>query len=316
MLKPGFIDRFLLMTEPFDIPMQGLGSFACRRAAWPGFNPRFSGFGGEEGYIHEKFRQAGQRTLCLPFFRWMHRFMRPMGTRYSVKWEDRIRNYAIGYAELGWDDSDLKAHFAELLGDDNAQRIFGDVEKEMSSGFFKVDAIYSLVNEDRTVEAQQMQSQFKILNMDHRIRVERAREAEQNKHLETVIGLRKVAHHLQSQNLNQVLFFPDHIIFDENADLLLKNLLQTLESEAFQDNWSLVRIDGPLDEEFAETDALQSISRDKLDGAYLISASGAELLLNTLSEEKEQLESKLVNLKDWTFNDGQMLQMNASICYS
>ena len=56
-------------AEPFDIPMQGMGLFACRRAAWPGFNPGFRGFGGEEGYIHEKFRQAGGRTLCLPFMK-------------------------------------------------------------------------------------------------------------------------------------------------------------------------------------------------------------------------------------------------------
>src|SRR5262249_18739602 len=41
-------------APPFDIPMQGLGVFVCRRAAWPGFNPRLRGFGGEEGYIHEK----------------------------------------------------------------------------------------------------------------------------------------------------------------------------------------------------------------------------------------------------------------------
>jgi hypothetical protein len=68
---------------PFDIPMQGLGLFACRRAAWPGFNPEFRGFGGEEGYIHEKFRRAGGRTLCLPFLRWMHRFTRPLGTPIS-----------------------------------------------------------------------------------------------------------------------------------------------------------------------------------------------------------------------------------------
>ena len=66
-------------AAPFDIPMQGLGLFACRRAAWPGFNPEFRGFGGEEGYIHEKFRRAGGRTLCLPFLRWMHRFARPTG---------------------------------------------------------------------------------------------------------------------------------------------------------------------------------------------------------------------------------------------
>ena len=51
-------------AAPFDIPMQGLGLFACRRAAWPGFNPQFRGFGGEEGYIHEKTRQRGGRTLC------------------------------------------------------------------------------------------------------------------------------------------------------------------------------------------------------------------------------------------------------------
>src|SRR5262245_57603724 len=41
--------------EPFEIPMQGLGAFSCNREAWPGFNPKFRGFGGEEGYIHEKF---------------------------------------------------------------------------------------------------------------------------------------------------------------------------------------------------------------------------------------------------------------------
>ena len=32
-------------AEPFDIPMQGLGLFACRRDAWPGLSPRFRGFG-------------------------------------------------------------------------------------------------------------------------------------------------------------------------------------------------------------------------------------------------------------------------------
>src|SRR5262249_38985211 len=41
--------------EPFEIPMQGVGLFSCRREAWPGFNPHFRGFGGDEGYIHWKF---------------------------------------------------------------------------------------------------------------------------------------------------------------------------------------------------------------------------------------------------------------------
>lgn len=102
---------------PFEIPMQGLGLFACRRSAWPGFNPACRGFGGEEGYIHEKFRQRGNKTLCLPFLRWMHRFGRPRGVGYPVRWEDRVRNYLIGFHEVGWDTAPVVAHFRSLLGE-------------------------------------------------------------------------------------------------------------------------------------------------------------------------------------------------------
>lgn len=101
----------------FEIPMHGLGLFACRRSAWPGFNPAFRGFGGEEGYIHEKFRQRGGKTLCLPFLRWLHRFGRPRGVAYPNRWEDRVRNYLIGFREVGWDTAPVVAHFRALLGE-------------------------------------------------------------------------------------------------------------------------------------------------------------------------------------------------------
>ena len=118
-------------APPFDIPMQGLGVFACRRTAWPGFNPLFRGFGGEEGYIHEKVRQAGGRTLCLPFLRWMHRFKRPMGTPYPNIWEDRIRNYFIGWQELGLSTEAMEAHFGQHLGAEVAARIFTTIRSEL-----------------------------------------------------------------------------------------------------------------------------------------------------------------------------------------
>jgi hypothetical protein len=102
---------------PFEIPMQGLGLFACRRSAWPGFNPNFRGFGGEEGYIHEKFRQRGDKVLCLPFLRWVHRFNRPLGTSYANRWEDRVRNYLIGFREVGWDTVQVVEHFKAFLGE-------------------------------------------------------------------------------------------------------------------------------------------------------------------------------------------------------
>lgn len=120
-------------APPFDIPLQGLGVFACRRDAWPGFNPLFRGFGGEEGYIHEKFRQRGGRTLCLPALRWLHRFARPQGVPYQNRWEDRIRNYFIGLNELGLDTEPMEEHFAELLGRDNATRILADIRREFSA---------------------------------------------------------------------------------------------------------------------------------------------------------------------------------------
>ena len=119
-------------VEPFEIPMQGLGLFACRRLAWPGFNRRFRGFGGEEGYLHEKFRQAGGRTLCLPFLRWMHRFDRPMGVPYMNTWGDRLRNYLIGFTELGWDTAPVEEHFNEFLGPSVAGPIIERAKAEIA----------------------------------------------------------------------------------------------------------------------------------------------------------------------------------------
>jgi Glycosyl transferase family 2 len=115
----------------FDIPMQGLGLFAYRRATWPGFNPKFRGFGGEEGYIHEKIRRRCGRSLCLPFLRWMHRFDRPLDAPYVNRWEDRMRNYFIGFTELGLDTTEMEAHFAELLGAENSARIFNEIKMEL-----------------------------------------------------------------------------------------------------------------------------------------------------------------------------------------
>lgn len=117
-------------AEPFDIPAQGLGLFSCRKQAWLGFNRRFSGFGGEEFYIHEKFRQAGRRALCLPFLRWMHRFDRPNGTQYRNVWEDRIRNYIIGWRELGLPIHDIIEHFSSIIGEDKVLNVLKAVAAE------------------------------------------------------------------------------------------------------------------------------------------------------------------------------------------
>lgn len=89
--------------EPFEIPQHGLGLFAARRESWLRFHPDFAGFSGGEGYIHEKYRQAGRRVLCLPGVRWYHKFSRPHGIPHRPTVEDKIRNHVRGWMELGVD---------------------------------------------------------------------------------------------------------------------------------------------------------------------------------------------------------------------
>jgi hypothetical protein len=113
---------------PFEIPAQGLGLFSCRKDSWLGFNTKFRGFGGEEGYIHEKYRKNGKRTLCLPFLRWCHRFYRPEGVSYPNQLDQRFKNYLIGFKELDLDTTELKAHFEPSLGKETIERI----ERELS----------------------------------------------------------------------------------------------------------------------------------------------------------------------------------------
>lgn len=99
--------------DPFEIQAMGLGLFGCRREAWLGFNEHMRGFGGEEFYIHEKFRQAGAKCLCLPWLRWCHRFGRPGGVPYTLTLENKVRNYIIGHKELGIPLDRVHEHFVD-----------------------------------------------------------------------------------------------------------------------------------------------------------------------------------------------------------
>ena len=103
-------------SDPFEIPAQGMGLFSCRRSAWLGFNPLFRGFGGEEGYIHTKYRKAGKVAMCLPFLRWTHRFGRPDGVPHAATLDDRFRNYIIGFKENGQDIDIVIDEFKDSLG--------------------------------------------------------------------------------------------------------------------------------------------------------------------------------------------------------
>jgi hypothetical protein len=131
-------------APPFEIPTQGMGVFACRRAAWPGFNPRFQGFCCEEGYIHEKIRRNGGTPMCLPFLRWLHRFERPGGIPYKPIWADRIRNFLIGYDELRLDPTPVVEHFEATLGAEGARPMIEATMREIAGPFYAYDAVFAV----------------------------------------------------------------------------------------------------------------------------------------------------------------------------
>jgi glycosyltransferase involved in cell wall biosynthesis len=104
-----------LPKVPVEIWAMGAGFFACRRSSWLGFNPGFRGFGGESGYIQEKYRKAGRKVYCHPAMVWIHLF-HCEGSKipYPLKIQDRIKNYLLGYRELGLDTAPILKEFGDL----------------------------------------------------------------------------------------------------------------------------------------------------------------------------------------------------------
>lgn len=115
--------------QPFEIDMHGLGIFACKTDKWLEFHKGFIGFGGEEGYIHKKYQNAGKKVWCLPFLRWLHRFDRPHGVNYRLILEDRLFNYFLGHKDLGLPYDDIIEHFTKETPKVQLQPIINKVDQ-------------------------------------------------------------------------------------------------------------------------------------------------------------------------------------------
>jgi Glycosyl transferase family 2/Glycosyltransferase family 25 (LPS biosynthesis protein) len=223
-------------ASPFEIAQQGLGAFACRKSEWPGLNPRLRGFGGEEGYLQQKFRRAGGRTLCLPFLRWVHRFGRPMGVPYQNTWEDRLHNYLIIADELGHDPAPALEHFRQHLGCEAAERIVGAVRQELSSPFHFFDAIYCINLAEDTGKWREASARFERLGIAARIRRLEAIRTQPNLHIGCGLSHRAVIAEAKAQGLENVLVFEDDVRFTSDALCGLRQALDELRGR----EWSLL----------------------------------------------------------------------------
>lgn len=200
-------------SGPFEIPMQGLGLFACRRQAWPGFNPRFRGFGGEEGYIHEKFRRAGGRCLCLPGLGWLHRFERPHGVKYELNWADRVRNYMIGFDEVGLDVAAVEKHFIDHLSPAEALPIIMKTRREIDNPFHFFDALYCINLARNPHRWASMCERFERLGIADRVVRFEAISTPGNHHVGCTLSHRAIVEDADARGLDNVLIFEDDALF-------------------------------------------------------------------------------------------------------
>jgi hypothetical protein len=216
---------------PFEIEMQGLGVFACRKEAWPGFNPRFNGFGGEEGYIHEKIRRRGGAVFCLPFLRWVHRFNRPLGAPYRPNWKDRIRNYSIACDELGLDRGPMIHHFEQFLGSGQARPLVEAAWREIEGPFHFFDAVYSLARERRP-------DCWSALDLDAKIRFFRGVETPSMPEIGRAFAHRSIVEEANRQGLKNVLVLEEDFVV---AAPVLERIHVTVARQEHED-WLGVRL--------------------------------------------------------------------------
>lgn len=141
-------------TEPFEINGQGLGLFSCRKDAWLGFNKLFRKFGGEEVYIHDKYRAHGKKTICLPFLQWVHRFVRVNGVPYDANWEDRYKNYIIGRMELDQEIDDVDNAFKDILPENVRLQLKLDAIDKISGAFLEEKTTKPITPGNQVVETK------------------------------------------------------------------------------------------------------------------------------------------------------------------
>jgi hypothetical protein len=208
-------------NEPFEIEMQGLGLFACRRDAWPGINPRFRGFGGEEGYLHEKVRRAGGRVLCHPKVGWVHRFSRPAGPPYRPSWENVMRNYLIGWDELDWDTSEVALHFREQFAaagmPERFEAVLDQATREALNAFSFFDGIFCLNLDQDTQRWGEAHRRHEELGIAWQVERFSAVETPDNHHRGNAMSFRRMVQEAQRRGYECLLILEDDAVFHERA---------------------------------------------------------------------------------------------------
>lgn len=234
------LDDRVSAGTPFPIGMCGLGLFACRRDRWPGLHPHLRGFGGEEGYLHEKFRRRGGSTVCLPAAGWVHRFARPTGLPYVAAWDDRLRNYRLAFAELGLDPSPIHEHFRALLGDDTVDTLLPEIEREFTSPLARFDAIMCVQRDTNVGQWPEVWARFHALGVGRIVERRSAIDTPDNHHDGCARSHRAAIAEAKRRGLRNVLVVEEDARWLDDTLPVLRRALEQLGDRP----WDLLHLGG------------------------------------------------------------------------
>lgn len=224
----GMDERGLDPAGPaFEIELHGLGTFAMRRDAWPGLNPLFRGFGGEEGYIHEKVRRAGGRVVCLPAYRWLHRFDRPRGVPYPLQLDDRIHNYLVGWAEIGYDTSIVLDHFEDHAGPGFAE-VLDEVLRAVEHPIRWVDGVTVVADPHRFAPLARMRAELDGIGIEPHV-VALPRDDGPERTWDELLGaaVQRALDDAWQRGQQSILLIDEHTVLDAAAPHVTRSIVES-----------------------------------------------------------------------------------------
>jgi hypothetical protein len=180
----------LKSNKEYEIEIMGLGLFSCARSNWLGFNKKFRGFGGEEGYIHKKYKKAGHKSVVLPWLKWNHRFTRPRGVPYQNEYIDRVKNYLIGWDELGEDTTDIIDYYSTDNTQPGQERVAINesdllvLQDKLSQTKLYSQAPDAMAEESRQLRARVIELEMKLMEMAFSPEPTKVKEMDLNEYIQ------------------------------------------------------------------------------------------------------------------------------------
>ncbi|GAA2933256.1 hypothetical protein GCM10020221_31280 [Streptomyces thioluteus] len=205
-------------APPFEIGMQDLGLFACRREAWAGFNPRLRGHGAEEGYLHKKYRAAGARVLCLPFLRWTRRRSAlPVASDPAALCRDRL----LAWEEAGLAVEPVVDHCREVYGD-AVDGWVAEHAAERGHALDYFDAVFCVNSDAEPFRWVAASRHFRRLGADGIVRRLPAAVVAGDPAAGHALSHRRAVEQARRRGLSHVLVFEDDVAFCHDAGMLLR----------------------------------------------------------------------------------------------